>query len=330
MYDAHYDLLTILYFKMKSGNKFQDINSLVKDLKKIYRNDNVIGGIVNLYFMSREEMKQELDIDEKELLNVPQMLEESLNNLEFMKEEGIIPCDADFLYSIEGCDYIKDEEELELLYDMGVRSILPVWNEKNKYGSGIRTNDGLTQEGRLFLQKAIDLGMIIDVSHANEKTFYDIISLVEKEKKLGKNPVVMASHSNVRSLCDSKRNLTDEQLLKLNEVGGYIGLVVHAGFLKENHEKIPFEEKKKYFIEHLNYIRNKIGFDDNKIMVSTDNMNFNPDLSYHNLEAIKLDNINEELRNLLKNYYSPLFVEKLMKDNAKNLFDSVRVKSRYR
>lgn len=323
MYDIHYDLLTILYFRMKNGNKHKDINKLIKDLKMIYRKDNITGGIVNLYFMSKEEMKDELDINEEEL-DVSKMLEISLNNLKILKQEGVIPYDTDFLYSIEGCDYIKDTLELEKLYEMGTRSILPVWNEKNKYGSGNRSNEGLTDLGKKFISKAIDLGMIIDVSHANEKTFFDIMDLVEKEKSLGKETFVIASHSNVRALCDIKRNLTDKQLIRLKEVGGYIGLLVHTNFLKKDHLNSPFEIKKKLFIEHLNYVKDKIGFDDDKILISTDNMNFNPDPDYHNLEAIHIESANKDLRELLGYCYEEEFIDRVMTGNAKHLFNKVR------
>ena len=60
------------------------------------------------------------------------------------------------LFSIEGCDYINDIDELEELYKLGLRSILLVWNNPNKYGSGNRSDYGLTEEGREFIIKAID------------------------------------------------------------------------------------------------------------------------------------------------------------------------------
>lgn len=324
MYDAHYDLLTILYFRMKQGNKYQDIDKLIGDLKQIYRPDNINGGIVNLFFMSKEEMKDELDISEDEYLDVPKMFEDSINNLEIMMEQGVIPKQTDFLYSIEGCDYIKDEKELEELYEMGLRSILPVWNEKNIYGSGIRDDSGLTEEGKLFLKKAIDLGIMIDVSHANQKTFFDIMDLIEEEQKDGKEVFVLASHSNVKNFCNNSRNLTDEQLLRLKGVGGYIGLLVHGGFLTKENEQITMNERKPYFVKHLNYLLKDLGFPEDRIMVATDNMNYHPDPEYHNLEAFKIENVNKELRGYLKIDYSDNFINKIMADNMKNLFKNVR------
>ena len=324
MYDAHYDLLTILYFKMRNDNKNKDIEGLVSDLKKIYSSNNITGGIVNLFFMSFDEMRDELDISKEECLNVPLMFEESLKNLEVLKEEGIIPYNTDFLYSIEGCDYIKDAFELERLYNMGLSAILPVWNEENKYGSGNRGASGLTDDGVKFLKKAIELGIIIDVSHANERTFFDIMDLVCEEKSKGKEPFVIASHSNVRSLCDIERNLTDDELVRLKEVGGYIGVLVHGGFLTLDNEEISMDERKPYLIEHLNYLREVIGFDDDRIMIATDNMNYHPDSSYHGLEAFKIDNINEVLSSYLRKFYDDRFIDDLMRSNMKELFADVR------
>lgn len=324
MYDAHYDLLTIIYFQMKQDGKYRNINKLIKELKNIYRNDNIVGGIINLYFMSEEEMKDELDINKQELLDVTTMFEESITKLNYLKEMGIIPKNTDFLYSIEGCDYIKDEIELEKLSKLGLRSILPVWNNRNQYGSGIRDNSGLTEKGKTFLKKAIDLGIMIDVSHANKKTFFDIMDLVEQEQLLGKEVYVIASHSNARNLCDMKRNLTDEQLLRLKEVGGYIGLLLHGGFLTKNNEKITMGERKPYFLKHLDYITKNINFPEDKILISTDNMNFNPDPTYHNLEAFKIESVNNDLRRYLSKTYSEDFIDKIMKNNAKNLFNNVK------
>ena len=51
--------------------------------------------------------------------------------------------DKKVIYSIEGCDYIKDLEELENLYKLGLRNILLVWNNENKYGSGNKSDKGV-------------------------------------------------------------------------------------------------------------------------------------------------------------------------------------------
>ena len=174
MYDMHYDLLTILYYNNIKGNKYANVNKVIEDCKNIYSN-NIKGGIINLYFMSYKEMYDEIGIGKNEVNDVKRMFKESVIYLDRFKDMGIIPKDIDFIYSIEGCDYLESVLDLEVLYDLGLRSILPVWNNKNKYASGNRSCDGITKEGVELVKKAIELGIIIDVSHANKRSFNDIL-----------------------------------------------------------------------------------------------------------------------------------------------------------
>lgn len=327
MYDMHYDLLTILYYNFKDNNPLANKEKVIEDCKKIYDN-NVFGGLINLYFMSEKEMKEELGIEKDELYDVTAMFKKSIEYLELLKDSDIIPANINFMYSIEGCDYIKSAEELEDLYNLGLRSILPVWNEKNKYGSGNRSDSGLTKLGVELIKKAIDLGIIIDVSHANLKTFDDIINVIKEEQENGKNPVVIASHSNVRTLCNVKRNLTDEQLIKLKDIGGYIGLLANGNFLSLDNEKIDYPQRQDNFIKHLQYVKNVIGFSENRILLSSDDMNFNPDSSYHNLEAFNLMSIGGDMRNKLKEFFNDEFIEKIMILNAENIINNVNKKKK--
>ena len=322
MYDMHYDLLTILYFNMIQNNKFANKKKMQNDLKQIYANKNILGGLINLYFMTPEEMQDELDISIEEMRDIKQMLSQSIQFLESMKDKGIIPYDTDFIYSIEGCDYIKSNQELEELYEMGVRSIIPVWNHQNQYGSGYRTTSGLTIVGVQLVKKAIDLGMIIDISHANEKTFYDILDVYEKNRK--QDSIIIATHSNVRSLCDRKRNLNDEQLHRLKDLGGYIGLFTNGNFLSEDNEQISYNERQKHFLRHLDYLIKVIQFDINRIVLSTDDMNFHPDTSYHHLEAFPVESIGFTIYQLLEKHYGTSVAKKLTFENASSIIGKIK------
>lgn len=330
MYDMHYDLLTILYYNFKENNIKANKQKVLKDCEMIYKNNNILGGIINLYFMSETEMEEELGINKQELYQVIPMFKRSINLLKLLKYSEVIPKNIDFIYSIEGCDYFESENDLEELYDLGLRSILPVWNEKNKFGSGNRSEDGLTELGKRLIIKAIDLGIIIDVSHANSQTFNDILDVIEEEQQNGKDVIVIASHSNVRMLCDRKRNLTDQQLVRLKNIGGYIGLFENGNFLSLDNENITYEERQQNFIKHMDYIKNKIGFSEDKIFISSDDMNFNPDLSYHNLEAFPISQISNDLRRLLNNNYTSDFVDKVMIENAKKLIQKVNDKTNFK
>ena len=107
MIDTHYDLLTILYCCYLK-NDYSYIERIKEDLK------DVKGLIANLYFMNPEEMKEELEIDH---IDVYEMFKISTNLFkEHFKDKKVI-------FSIEGCDYIKDIKELENLYKLGLRNI---------------------------------------------------------------------------------------------------------------------------------------------------------------------------------------------------------------
>ena len=119
-------------------------------------------------------------------------------------------------------------ERLTSLYQEGVRLMTLMWNYENCLGhpnswdSGMMEK-GLTPFGIETVTRMGELGMIADVSHASDGTFWDIL-------KYAKGPVV-ASHSNCRNLCNHPRNLTDEMIRALAEQGGVAGLNFFGPFL---------------------------------------------------------------------------------------------------
>lgn len=321
MYDMHYDLLTILYYNLKKNNLKSNIEKLNQDLINMYKG-NIQGGIINLYFMSEQEMLEELNITKEEMNNVLQMFQQSIQHLKDYQNCGIIPKDIDYIYSIESCDFLTDENDLEPLYKLGLKSIIPVWNNESKFGSGIRSEKGLTDLGEKLIEKAIELGIIIDISHANEKTFFDIINVIEKNNDRPVN--LIASHSNVRSLCDRERNLTDEQLKCLKEHNGYIGLFTNGNFISKDNKELTHEERLKNFIKHLKYIIDVIKFNTKRIIISTDDMNFSPDSSYHNLETYPLDSIAEKLHLEISKIYGEDIANDILINNSKELICKVK------
>ncbi len=140
------------------------------------------------------------------------------------------------LIGIEGGYAI--ENELPLLrsfYQLGVRLMtLTHWTRTDwADASGDETPkfQGLTELGEAVVKEMNSLGMIIDVSHAHDETFWDVI-------RLSKSPIV-ASHSCCRALSEHHRNLTDEMLKALAENGGMVGINYHPAFLKaENDHKL--------------------------------------------------------------------------------------------
>lgn len=323
MYDSHYDLLTIIYFNLKKDNPKANKNKLINDCINIYKNGNVNGGIINLYFMSKEEMVEELGITKEECEDVKGMFKNSILGLKNLQDEGVIPKDKKFIFSIEGCDFIKNPIELLDLYQMGLRAILPVWNNANKYGSGNRTSYGLSILGKEFVKLAISLGIAIDLSHANKQTFNDIMDVIESEIILGKNPIVLASHSNARSICDRERNLTDEQIIRLKNVGGYLGIFSNGNFVSKNNESLTKDERRKNFVNMLSYVVNDLDYPKDKILLATDDMNFNPDTSYHGLETFDIFDLRNQVNETLISSFNYETVKMFMVKNFENLYNAL-------
>ncbi len=304
MVDCHYDLLTILYCCYLK-NDFSYIKKIQEDLKE------VDGLIANLYFMSKKEMEEELHITE---INVVEMFQISTKLFQkYFKDKKVI-------YSIEGCDYIKDEKELEELYHLGLRNILLVWNNENQYGSGNRSEKGLTDLGKSFIRKAVDLGIMMDLSHMNKNTFYDTTSLLKELKKEGKNFTVIASHSNSYSLCPHPRNLEDNQMLELKELDGKIGIVSYGPFIEKNSKNLE-----EYYLKQIKYVEGIVGID--SVMVSTDNMEFATDLFgiEEGTSLFSHKTIKKTLYEILKKDYNEEKVEKIIKRNALELLEEMKI-----
>lgn len=316
MIDLHFDLLTKLYMCYLNQD-FTYIEEYVKNINK----DNVTGLIANLCFMSKEEMQLEYhpnyyneDVSVIDMFSiVKQLLEKYLPN-------------SEIIMSIEGCDYVEIKD-LDKLYELGLRAILPVWNEENKYGSGNRSNKGLTFEGKKFILRAIELGIGIDLSHANVNTFNDIIEVAKLAKEEGLEPIIYASHSNVYNLCERDRNLTDEQLLKIKELDGIVGVFSHRNFIYTDSLKnnINNEIVIKKYVEHINYLKNLFG-DIRNIAVSTDDMSFcgEYDSDYYKCPIFSYSTIKRDLWKYLNMCYNDNEIFLILEGNASRLFNRLK------
>ena len=308
VFDLHHDLLSICYL----SSKYQSFDYLEK-MKKAIRKDNIVGVFCNFYFMNSEEMEEEFRL-KKEDIDVLTLFRESKTMY-----DASFSCPS--LYSIEGCDYIKGEEELEQLYEAGLDAFLLVWNNPNRYGSGNRSDYGLTEKGKRFLRKGIALGMGIDLSHANQKTFFDMIEVIKEEQQKGKEVICYASHSNSYELCPHPRNLTKDELLALKEVGGMIGLVSYPLFVGDS--------SRSSYVEHIKYMVDLFGSD--RVMVSSDNMNFVSIVDPEDQEEHGIYNYNtiqKELKEDLLNVFSEEDTEKILVHNAKKLYDRIKERRR--
>ena len=132
------------------------------------------------------------------------------------------------ILTVEGGSAIGGEiANLDFLFDYGVRIMTLTWNGDNEISGGIGNNNlGLTDFGISVVEKMNRLGMIIDVSHLSEQGFYDVA-------QFSKKPFI-ATHSNLRKVCNHKRNLTDEQFDIIKNRGGIVGLNFADIFLADD------------------------------------------------------------------------------------------------
>ncbi len=121
------------------------------------------------------------------------------------------------LLTIEGGEAIEgDLSVLRFLYDSGVRAMTMTWNESNELsGSAMHKNHrGLTELGKTVLSEMNRIGMAVDLAHLSEAGIDEVLSL--------STAPVFASHSNARSVFESKRSLRDDQIKAISEKGGVV------------------------------------------------------------------------------------------------------------
>lgn len=131
------------------------------------------------------------------------------------------------LLSIEGGGGLfADSEELNTLYRAGLRVLGLAWDTNELAASAWDRNDtGLTAEGVAMVKRCSELGIVLDVSHLSDNSFYQLLDTTAY-------PVV-ATHSNFREVCNSPRNLTRDMASRIAARGGIIGLNLYPGFISE-------------------------------------------------------------------------------------------------
>ncbi len=160
---------------------------------------------------------------------------------------------------IEGAEAIDTRlEALDVLHEAGLRSVGLVWSRPNAFAHGVPfdfprdpdTGPGLTAAGKRLVQACNRLGIVVDLSHLNERGFWDVAAISEA-------PLV-ASHSGMHALCASPRNLTDRQLDAVASSGGIVGVNFHVGFLRSDgnpEAPTPLTE----IVRHVRYAVDRMG-----------------------------------------------------------------------
>ncbi len=250
IFDAHSDIWTDVTAKTLKGE-----NNIIK---KYHYNNLIKGKIEGAIFVIWTEPKnydralervreiQNAIDKEKQYIDDIILIAKNYDDIVKAKKENKLYVFIGF----EGLISIDDNVDLiDEYYEYGARHASLTWNEENKLATGVRGDysRGLTELGKKAVKKMQNIGMIVDVSHLNDKSFFDVIDITS-------SPII-ASHSNSRVLCKSMRNLTDDQLRAIRDVNGVIGLNSYKGFIDENKDKQNIDRA----VDHIKYIADKIG-----------------------------------------------------------------------
>ncbi len=211
------------------------------------------------------------------------------------------------LLHIEGLNsFTGSKEDWNILYEMhnlGLRSIGIVWNLNNSLGGGTQDEEGcgLTNLGFAMLDWMVNEGVVIDMAHMNEQTFYDVAEFLQDT-----DLPLYVSHGNARAVCDSPRNYSDEQLQMIANSGGTIGVFFSGKYLNEDGEASC-----DTIVEHISYIATNFGVD--HVSIGTDLGGITTYIPKHCGSFDKLSNIEKILS---ERGFSQEDIEKIFYKNA--------------
>jgi membrane dipeptidase len=181
----------------------------------------------------------------------------SINEIQRSLEDDVLAA----VLHLEGAEAIDpDFELLDVLYAAGLRSLGPVWSRPNAFGHGVPflcpsspdTGPGLTDLGKKLIGACNQLRILIDLSHLNERGFWDVADI--------SNAPLVATHSNAHALSPHSRNLSDQQLIAIRETGGIVGVNFATSFLRRDGRRdadAPIE----LVIDHIEHMLKHAGED---------------------------------------------------------------------
>jgi membrane dipeptidase len=258
---------------------------------------------------------------------------------------------------VEGGTAIENDlNKLRDLYHRGVRYLGLTWNDSHDWASSAQDevsekylgHKGLTEFGREVIREMNDLGMMIDVSHSGDRTFWDVIHSSTKP--------IIASHSCVKALRWHYRNLNDNQIKAIGQNGGVIFINFYPGYLdyefghkydalkktsavyldsikkvygddhlgyrkfrseyyKEN--TISFRPKLEIILDHMDYIIQLIGEDHVGLGSDFDGISITP-------KGLKdVSDMGQLTRCMLERGYSKIRIQKILGDNFMRVFEHV-------
>jgi membrane dipeptidase len=158
------------------------------------------------------------------------------------------------ILGVEGGHALEgDIDNLDRFFKRGVRVLTLTWNNSNPFARSCMSRDGrrrgLTRLGREAVKRMNRLGIVIDLSHASDKTFLDVLD--------ASTAPIICSHSACRALRRFPRNLTDRQLQALGKAGGVIGIVFLPYFISRDYCRVSIED----VLDHVAHAASVAGID---------------------------------------------------------------------
>lgn len=206
------------------------------------------------------------------------------------------------IFTVEGGAVLNGKiENLELLQNFGVKMMTLTWNGVCELGdgSGVEFAKGLTLFGKKAVCEMQQKNIIVDLSHASEKLFYDVCEIATK-------PFVL-SHSNSKKICNHVRNITDDQFLCVKRASGLVGVTFCKDFLSASSQQNGFESVLRH-IEHFLELGGE------------DNLSIGSDFDGADLpsEIKGTESISDLFEFLLKKNHNETLLNKIFFDNAYN------------
>lgn len=269
--DTHNDILMkaadkgIVFDRDLTGKTHSDLARLKKggldvQLFSVYCD----GDLKNPFAWANREM----DSLDAVVARNPQLIEKVANLSGLLKATSQHKIAA--MFGVEGGHMIEDDlNKLEALYNRGARyltlthNIAPAWatsaadetaSLNPSQGGTLKESakkKGLNDFGRQVVQRMNQLGMLIDVSHAGEQTFWDVIQASSKP--------IIASHSCVYNLTPHRRNLKDDQIKAIAKNGGVIQLNFNPGFIDSSFDKKEIAFMKMHAAEYDSLMKSGMG-----------------------------------------------------------------------
>ena len=199
-------------------------------------------------------------------------------------------------------------DNIDILYKKKIRMMGTVWNDDNELAWGAHTtNDkGLPNLGKQYIKKLEKKHILIDVSHMSKKSFYDTLENT-------KDPII-ASHSCAYTVCNHKRNLSDNQIKQIAKRQGIIGICFCKPFLTTNSRATV-----KDIIKHINHIVELVGID--YVGFGSDFDGVEEENKLEDIRSVK--DINKIIIELEKEGYSKENIEQITSKNFLRVANSV-------